>query len=136
ARRLGTPAKHLSSPALERLRAHDWPGNVRELENLCWRLAALAPGDNIGVADLGPLAGAGAAGPAGAGWEDALADWARARLAADAEGLHADAVARLERVLLDAALEASGGHRGEAAAKLGLGRNTVTRKLGSSRRRQ
>src|SRR5689334_11736041 len=44
AQRLGTPAKRFAKPALERLRAHDWPGNVRELENLCWRLAALAPG--------------------------------------------------------------------------------------------
>jgi two-component system nitrogen regulation response regulator GlnG len=136
ARRLGTPAKRLSKPALERLRAHDWPGNVRELENLCWRLAALAPGDSIGVADLGPLAAAMPAVPAASGWEAALAAWARARLAEGAEGMHADAVARLERVLLEAALDASGGHRGEAAAKLGLGRNTVTRKLGPTRRRR
>jgi len=132
ARRLGTATKRLSKPVLERLRAHDWPGNVRELENLCWRLAALAPGDSIGVADLGPLA---TGTPASGGWEDALAAWARARLAEDAEGLHADAMARLERVLFETALEASGGHRGEAASKLGLGRNTLTRKLGPSRRR-
>ena len=52
ASKLGAPAKRFARPALERLRAHDWPGNVRELENLCWRLAALAPGDTIGVADL------------------------------------------------------------------------------------
>jgi two-component system nitrogen regulation response regulator GlnG len=37
-------------------------------------------------------------------------------------------------VLLDAALERTGGHRSEAAARLGLSRNTVTRKLGSGRK--
>src|SRR5690606_21663957 len=42
ARRLDTPCKRLSAPALAVLRAHPWPGNVRELENVCWRLAALA----------------------------------------------------------------------------------------------
>jgi len=41
----------------------------------------------------------------------------------------------LERVLLDAALAAHDGHRQNAARSLGLGRNTMTRKLGSSRRR-
>jgi DNA-binding NtrC family response regulator len=39
------PTKPFSAAALELLRAHDWPGNVRELENVCWRLAALAPGE-------------------------------------------------------------------------------------------
>lgn len=43
--------------------------------------------------------------------------------------------AALDRILLDAALEATRGHRQAAAARLGLGRNTVTRKLGPRRRR-
>ena len=78
-------------PALERLRAHDWPGNVRELENLCWRLAALAPGDTIGTAEL-DMAFAHATAGDGAGdedWEAALARWAREQLAAGAADLHA-----------------------------------------------
>ena len=41
----------------------------------------------------------------------------------------------LSGTLLAAALEHTGGHRGEAAARLGLGRNTLTRKLGPGRRR-
>ena len=40
-----------------------------------------------------------------------------------------------QQVLLDAALAHTGGHRGEAAQRLGLGRNTVTRKLGPGRKR-
>src|SRR5688500_4575395 len=52
AEKFSAPAKRFARPALERLLAHDWPGNVRELENLCWRLAALAPGDKIGRAHV------------------------------------------------------------------------------------
>ncbi len=139
ARKLQLPAKKLSAPALERLRAHAWPGNVRELENVCWRLAALAPGDTIGAADLA-LAFPDATGtdtetPPG-DWTQALADWARERLAAGAADLHAQARDLLDRTLLEAALERCNGHRGDAAEALGLSRNTVTRKLGSSRKRR
>jgi two-component system nitrogen regulation response regulator GlnG len=137
ARRLQLPAKKLSPAALERLRLHDWPGNVRELENLCWRLAALAPGATIGIADLeGAMpASRGASGDA-APWQQALATWARAQLDAGVEDLHAAARRDFDHVLLQAALDHSEGHRGDAALKLGLGRNTVTRKLGSSRKRR
>ena len=136
AQRLGAPAKRFAAPALERLRARDWPGNVRELENLCWRLAALAPGETITTADLDDAQAAGALAPADMSaptrddWEATLAGWTRERLAAGDDGIHALARACLDRVLLEVALAHTGGRRSEAAAKLGLGRNTLTRKLG------
>ena len=138
--RFDAPGKRLSRPALERLQAHAWPGNVRELQNVCWRLAALAPGDVIGAADLDEALGArevgaatGAGAPDGEDWERRLREWTRARLDAQAGGIHAEARQRMDAILLDAALEHTGGHRGEAAARLGLGRNTLTRKLGAHR---
>jgi Response regulator containing CheY-like receiver, AAA-type ATPase, and DNA-binding domains len=135
AARLGAPAKRFAKPALERLRAYDWPGNVRELENVCWRLAALAPGETITLADLDGAFTPAETPASGDGWEAALATWARDRLAGGANDLHAQARERLDRVLLEAALAHTHGHRSEAAARLGLGRNTVTRKLATPRRR-
>jgi len=135
AARLGAPAKRFAKPALERLRTHDWPGNVRELENLCWRLAALAPGETITPADLDGAFAHVARSATGEDWEAALAAWAREQLAAGTGDLHGRARARLDRVLLDAALAHTGGHRSDAAAQLGLGRNTVTRKLATGRKR-
>jgi len=137
AQRLQLPAKALSNAALERLRAHHWPGNVRELENLCWRLAALAPGASIGISDLiTAMPSAQVAHGSGEAWQRELEAWARARLQAGAEGLHAHARQEFDRILLQAALAHSDGHRGDAALLLGLGRNTLTRKLGSSRQRK
>jgi two-component system nitrogen regulation response regulator GlnG len=69
-------------------------------------------------------------------WDDALAAWARERLASDDSGIHAEALQRFERALLEAALEHTGGRRAEAAQRLGLGRNTLTRKLGAGRKRR
>ena len=135
------PAKRLAPAALERLLAHDWPGNVRELENLCWRLAALAPGDTIGRAALDEAIGPHRAAPTASSavaehdWDTRLAAWARAQLASGAASIHAQARERLDRALLEAALAHTGGRRSEAASRLGLGRNTLTRKLGPGRTR-
>jgi two-component system, NtrC family, nitrogen regulation response regulator GlnG len=136
AAKLGVGAKRFDRASLDRLIAHEWPGNVRELENLCWRLAALAPGDVIRSADLPEnLRGAVRSGAA-SGWEEALRQWAEGSLRAGREGLYAQALEQFEQVMLNAALAVTEGHRQQAAELLGVGRNTLTRKLGSSRRRK
>jgi len=140
AMRFDAPAKRLAPAAIERLVAYDWPGNVRQLENLCWRLAALAPGDTITREDLDEALAAtpGKDDAQAAGdddWDRRLAAWARAQLELGRDDIHAQARERFERALFDAALEHTGGRRTEAAARLGLGRNTLTRKLGPGRRR-
>ena len=93
----------------------------------------MAPGERIGVAELGE----GLRVSVGSeGWEQALLAWATRELEGEGGDLHGRARERFDRILLEAALAASEGHRGQAAEKLGLGRNTLTRKLGASRTRR
>jgi two-component system nitrogen regulation response regulator GlnG len=130
---MGLEPKRFSPRALERLAQHDWPGNVRQLENLCRRLAVMAPGREIAAGDiaLGSVPES-----TDRDWTAALGRWARAALDAGQPGLYDEARARFDRALLDAALAVTEGHRQHAAERLGVGRNTITRKLGSSRRRR
>ena len=145
ARKLGAGAKRFEPAALAALQGMDWPGNVRELQNVCWRLAALAPGETITADDLelvqaaasGAAPGAAASAAAGpAEWDRQLGQWALACLQAGARDLHAEARERFDQALLTAALQHTGGRRVEAASLLGVGRNTVTRKLGPGRKRR
>jgi len=139
ARKLDTPPKRLSPAALDALRSYAWPGNVRELENVCWRLAALAPAEVIDAHDVdGALLRGSRRERSGEGgeWDAQLSAWAQQRLTDGAEGLHAEARDRFDKALLEVALRFTQGRRAEAAARLGVGRNTVTRKLGPGRRRR
>jgi two-component system nitrogen regulation response regulator GlnG len=131
AQELKLPPKRFSRAALKALEQRDFPGNVRELENLCRRLAVIAPGAEIQAAELGA-----ATAPAAGDWTGALQDWAAQALARGEADIHARAREALDRTLLEAALAAHGGHRQHAAAALGVGRNTLTRKLGTSRKRR
>ncbi|EIL91411.1 nitrogen regulation protein NR(I) [Rhodanobacter sp. 115] len=131
AQELKLPPKRFSKAALKAVAQRDYPGNVRELENLCRRVAVIAAGNEILPADLGQ-----APATAHGDWTDALRDWASRALADDEADIHSRAREALDRVLLEAALAAHQGHRQHAAAALGVGRNTLTRKLGASRTRK
>ena len=132
AQELKLPPKRFSRAALKLVAQRDYPGNVRELENLCRRLAVIAPGSEILPADLG---GGGHA-PSGGEWTDALREWAVEALSGGEADIHARAREALDQTLLQAALLANEGHRQNAAQALGVGRNTLTRKLGASRTRR
>jgi two-component system nitrogen regulation response regulator GlnG len=58
-----------------------------------------------------------------------LRRWAERHLAAGEDALLDAAVPRFEQVMIETALNASGGRRQDAARLLGWGRNTLTRKI-------
>lgn len=135
--KLGVAAKQLQPAAMAALQQHPWPGNVRELENVCWRLAALAPSERISARDLALAFPQAPPGQASAHhWSDSLAAEVRAALARGEHDLHPALREVFDRTVLEAALAHCEGHRQQAADRLGLGRNTLTRKLGSGRSRR
>ncbi len=129
ARELNVEAKRLSDPALKYLQARDWPGNVRQLENVCHWLTVMAPSMNIEVTDLPPeLRGDGAADSA-EDWLAALDREADQRLNRGETAIMDELARQFEKTLILRALAHTGGRRIEAAHLLGVGRNTLTRKV-------
>ena len=134
ARELKVDAKRLSDAALQFLAEQDFPGNVRQLENLCHWITVMAPGQLVEVADLpadirGPASADRAGGPVDGNWKRALERAVAASLARGDKEIF-DALNRaFEAALITKALEHTGGRRIEAATLLGIGRNTLTRKV-------
>jgi two-component system nitrogen regulation response regulator GlnG len=128
AKQLGVEPKRISDDALAHLARLDFPGNVRQLENLCHWLTVMAPGQVIDLGDLPPELRDQAA-TAASDWISALEQEAERRLARGDTGI-LDALGRqFERALITKALARTGGRRIDAANLLGMGRNTITRKI-------
>jgi two-component system nitrogen regulation response regulator GlnG len=130
ARDLGVEGKRLTEAALQFLATQEWPGNVRQIENVCHWLTVMAPGQVVDVKDLPPeVRGEGSAGSGDGDWRRVLEREVAARLARGESDI-ADPLTRdFESVLISKALQHTGGRRIEAAGLLGIGRNTLTRKV-------
>ncbi|WP_347259447.1 nitrogen regulation protein NR(I) [Rudaea sp.] len=128
-------AKRFTPAALSELGRRSWPGNVRQLENLCRRLAVMTPGREIRPQDL-PATDNAIVVQTSDGWRDTLHRAARNRLARGEQGIYDEMRQEFDATLIEAALAENGGRRVRAAEQLGLGRNTLTRKVGASRRRK
>jgi Nif-specific regulatory protein len=100
------PGLRLSPEARQALHAHDWPGNVRELEHCIESSVVLTPTEVIGSEQLAlqPARQAGFTGPV-------------------------RTLAQLEAEYVRHVLGLCNGNQSEAARVLGIGRNTLARKL-------
>jgi two-component system nitrogen regulation response regulator GlnG len=96
---------------------------------------AMAVGELIPFSESTPLAAAIGTSPAlvnlgaHAGWESALEVEALQLLGTDRQDVWDVLTKRFESLLIQAALATTRGRRIEAAVKLGIGRNTITRKI-------
>lgn len=137
---LGVEEKTLSDEALAVLEKFPFPGNVRQLENVCRWLLVMAPSKLIRPEDLPEevregevfspvLEETGETEEKGVDWRSGLRREIRDALRSGESHPYDRLVTEVEQMLFRAALEHTKGRRGEAAALLGIGRNTLTRKL-------
>jgi two-component system nitrogen regulation response regulator GlnG len=129
ARELGVEVKRLSDSAMAYLSARDLAGNVRQLENICHWLTVMSPTQLIEIGDFPPELRE-SADTASGDWLAALAREADRRLAGGEKDIMENLSKSFEKTLIAKALAHTGGRRIEAAGLLGIGRNTITRKIG------
>lgn len=104
----GGPVRSLSEEAVQVLASHHWPGNVRELRQVIGRSYALADTDILRGDDI--ILGARAT-------------------AAHHPNTVTKSLAAVEREHIAAVLELVGGRKSKAADLLGIGRDTLRRKV-------
>jgi len=134
---LSRPPRSFSKEALEELASRNWKGNVRELENFVQRLAVLSSGkllrrDEV-VRELAKADGATdlSTAPLEQIIEERIREFVRrlGNAIEDEENLHELFLRQMEKPLLRIVLEATGGNQIQAAAILGINRNTLRKKL-------
>ena len=151
AQELGVEPKRLSEEAARFIAQLAFPGNVRQLENLCHWLTVLAPAQVVKVEDLpiemrqetpadigrvesmpiptALLHSTVSASVAGGDWTSSLVVEVERRLQAGVPDLM-DGLARdFEAAVIRTTLRHTHGRRIDAATRLGVGRNTITRKI-------
>ena len=123
--------KVLSPEALLALSQYDWPGNVRQLENTCYWIALMAPTQNVKLEDLPGEIISTEQSPQTQddGWKSGFSQWLSEIYKSNSENMLEIIEPTLDKVMIDFALEKTGGKKQEAAKVLGLGRNTLTKKI-------
>ena len=141
AENLGVEPKLMSEEAMEFLKRFPFPGNVRQLENLCNWLVVMAPSQHIRVTDLPEEVRNSEAEklhkncevpgstPAGGSWEELLKGEVKEMLKNQSPDLMKQLADTFESIVIGTALEYTHGRRVDAATRLGIGRNTITRKI-------
>ena len=133
AQEIGGEPKYLTDAALKYLQGLDFPGNVRQLENLCHWVTVMAPGQSVDTPDLPAELRDGLDNSArpdpSTNWSVALASEADRLLGAAPGEVFTQLSRQFEATLIRRALNATGGRRIDAAQLLGIGRNTITRKI-------
>lgn len=149
AKQLNVEPKSISKEAMDILAKFDFPGNVRQLENVCNWLTVMAPAQIITPADLpedfnhekeevqshdcrtqeNSLVSDVQVPINGFDWTENLKLAVSQQLEAATPNLMKQLTETFEKIVLTTALAETKGKKVEAALKLGIGRNTMTRKI-------
>ena len=128
---LNVEPKILSNEVIDYFKNLHWQGNVRQLENVCHWLTVMCPGKTVNIGDLPselknePVS----INDDSMSWEQALHKNITKEIMEDTPNIHELFVGITEKILIEAALLNSKGRKADAANILGIGRNTITRKI-------
>jgi transcriptional regulator of acetoin/glycerol metabolism len=112
-----TPSVTLSEDLIEALCAYSWPGNIRQLRNVLRGMIAMRTSDRLDIANL----------PSDYGIGLPVADAQSREVSPEAQSLNP--LEKAERAALLREIDLHHGNISRVASKLGIGRNTLYRKM-------
>ena len=128
----GTEKKILSREAEQLLISHSWPGNVRELENTIKRLLVLSPDSIVSANEtkkaIDSQTGYGETEVTERKTEE-LVQMMVENSDLSLQNVHEQVIGKVEKQLIEAILAKTDGNMKQAAAILGINRNTLSKKI-------
>jgi two-component system nitrogen regulation response regulator GlnG len=130
AKELNTNVKYLNEETQDYFKKLNWTGNIRQLRNICHWLTVMSPGKEIGVSDLPTeILKENIYNKPSTNWEDALKLFFKNDLSNKNSNLYDLYVQKLEKIIIKESLDYCDGKKINAAQLLGIGRNTISRKI-------
>lgn len=133
AKSLKTEQKILSKDVLSYFSTLEWQGNVRQLENVCHWLTVMVAGNTVNISDLPSElqspSDQSSSFQGQAKWSNGLEQDIKGRILEGKENIYETYIEMVEKILIEKALEHTKRRKIDAARILGIGRNTITRKI-------
>jgi two-component system, NtrC family, nitrogen regulation response regulator GlnG len=130
AKDLNTSIKYLNEETQEYFKKLNWTGNIRQLRNICHWLTVMSPGKEIGVSDLpAEILKENIYNKPSSNWEDNLELVIQNDILNNESNIYDSYIEKFERILIKSTLKHCHGKKIKAAQILGIGRNTITRKI-------
>ena len=130
AKELNTNVKYLNEETQDYFKKLNWTGNIRQLRNICHWLTVMSPGKEIGVSDLpAEILKENIYNKPSNNWEESIKLVIQNDLSNNVPDLYDLYLEKLESILIKESLDHCGGKKINAANILGIGRNTITRKI-------
>ena len=130
AKELKTSIKFLNEETQSYFKKLSWTGNIRQLRNICHWLTVMSPGREVGISDLPAEILKENLTPKHSGqWDEIVSNLIHNDLNNKTPNVYEKYIHLLESVLIRTALDASNNKKIVAAELLGIGRNTISRKI-------
>jgi len=127
---LNVTSKYLNEETENYFKNLTWKGNIRQLRNICHWLTVMAPGREIGISDLPKeILKENLHSEHKGQWDQILKNLIINDLTNQAPNIYDTYIKKMEKLLIESALEKNNNKKIKAASDLGIGRNTISRKI-------
>jgi len=130
AKELNTSIKFLNEETQNYFKKLSWTGNIRQLRNICHWLTVMSPGKEVGISDLpAEILKENVTSKHSGQWDEIVSNLIKEDISNKIPNIYEKYINILEKILIQTALNENKNKKIQAALTLGIGRNTITRKI-------